>query len=78
VEVERLWLDGGEIEKARCRSRRAKSWIDVLPSSVSSLMSAAASFGIVMVLASVGLNVDLLELARIGPKALVVGLIWGL
>lgn len=49
----------------------------VLPPSVLSLMAAAASFGIVMVLASVGLNVDLRGLARIGPKALVVGLVLG-
>jgi uncharacterized integral membrane protein (TIGR00698 family) len=49
----------------------------LLPPEVLSMMAAVASFGIVMVLASVGLNVDLRGLARMGPKALVVGLVLG-
>jgi uncharacterized membrane protein YadS len=42
-----------------------------------SFMAAGASFGIVMVLASVGLSVDLRSLARIGYRALAVGLLLG-
>ena len=49
----------------------------LIPPSLLSLMSAGASFGIVMVLASVGLNVDLRSIARIGYKALAVGLLLG-
>jgi uncharacterized membrane protein YadS len=48
-----------------------------LPPALISLIAAFASFGIVMVLAAVGLNVDLKSLARIGPKALIVGLVLG-
>jgi uncharacterized integral membrane protein (TIGR00698 family) len=51
--------------------------LGILPSGVVSLMTAASSIGIVMVLASVGLSVDLKSLARLGPKALVVGLVLG-
>jgi len=40
-------------------------------------MAAIASFGIVMVLAAVGLNVDLRSLTRIGYRALAVGLLLG-
>ena len=51
--------------------------VGLLPPSVLSVMAAAASFGIVMVIGSVGLNVELKVLARIGPKALLVGLVLG-
>ena len=49
----------------------------LIPPGLLSLMAAGASFGIVMVLASVGLNVDLRSIARIGYKALAVGLVLG-
>jgi uncharacterized integral membrane protein (TIGR00698 family) len=46
----------------------------LIPSSLLPILGGVASFGIVMVLASVGLNVDFRSLARIGYKALAVGL----
>jgi uncharacterized integral membrane protein (TIGR00698 family) len=51
--------------------------LGILPAGAVSLMTAAASIGIVMVLASVGLSVDLKSLARLGPKAFLVGLVLG-
>lgn len=48
-----------------------------IPPTLLSLMAAIASFGIVMVLAAVGLNVDLRSLTRIGYRALAVGLLLG-
>ena len=49
----------------------------VIPPTVLSLMAATASFGIVTVLASVGLNVDVRSLSQIGYRALGVGLLLG-
>jgi uncharacterized membrane protein YadS len=48
-----------------------------IPTTLLSLLASGASFGIVIVLASVGLSVDLRSLTRIGYKAIAVGILLG-
>jgi len=50
----------------------------LIPAPLVSLASILASFGVVMVLAAVGLNVDLRSLMKMGAKPLLVGLLLGL
>jgi len=66
------WFILGFIALAALRSA------GVIPAPVVSLAATVASFGVVMVLAAVGLNVDLRSLTKLGAKPLLVGLVLGL
>ena len=66
------WFILGFIALAALRSA------GLIPAPLVSLASILASFGVVMVLAAVGLNVDLRSLMKMGAKPLLVGLLLGL